>query len=516
MIDSLVGSEALVAAIIIVVLPALIIGVGELEERLRQRDSSLRPSVAVLRVWVVPLAAVWMLSRTLFDVAGDNPFNRLLLSGLVLAIAVALLSAFGVVVSGIADRPRRSDRRPIPRLLLAVPRLVIIIVTAWMLIAGVWGVDLSAALTALGVTSLVVSFALQDTLGGIASGFTLLADQPFSAGDWIESEDVEGRVIDVNWRSTRIENRDGDLVVIPNGQLAKATIVNFDQPSRLHRVMVPVQIERSAPPTRAKAMLVEAARSTPGVVADPPPVVFVTNIADPVVDYQAYMWIDDFAITPRVRADFASLVWYLSYRHGVPLPNPAQDLYLFDGTQSAVASQVSSADVRRALLGAPLFAAVADDVLDHLAGASVIDTYQEGEVIVAPGDERDLFVLDAGRAHLVLRAEGLGDLDVLDHDPGELLGVLGDLPDAAQHVVVLAVTDCRVVRIPADAAATALTASSRLAAGLEQLRVSRRRRCERIVRRTHRLAEAAHPPALPEDTTRKETTRKDTTHEDTT
>ncbi len=339
------------------------------------------------------------------------------------------------------------------------------------------------------MTSLVVSFALQDTLGGIASGFTLLADQPFSAGDWIESSDVEGRVIDVNWRSTRIENRDGDLVVIPNGQLAKATIVNFDQPSRLHRVMVPVQIERSAPPTAAKAMLIEAARSTAGVVDDPPPMVFVTNIADPVVDYQAYMWIDDFAITPRVRADFASLVWYLSYRHGVPLPNPAQDLYLFDGNQSAIASQVSSADVRQALLGAPLLAEVDDDTLDRLAASSTIDAYQQGEVIIASGDVSDWYVLDTGDAHLLLQADDLRDLDVLDHAPGEILGVLGALADAEYRAVVVAASDCRVVRIPSAAAASALTESGDLAAALEQLRVSRRRRCERVLRREQRTSE---------------------------
>ena len=334
MIDSFEASNVLVASIVIVVLPALIIGVGELEERLRQRDSSFGPAVSTLRVWVVPLTAVWMLLRTLFEVESSNPIVRMFATALVLAVAAAALSAFGVLVSRVADRPRRSGQRAVPRLLLAVPRLGVILFTGWLLLAGVWGVNLSAALTALGVTSLVVSFALQDTLSGIASGFTLLADQPFSAGDWISSEEVEGRVIDVNWRSTRIEDRNGDLVVIPNGQLSKATIVNYDQPGRLHRVMVPVQIERSAPPTAAKAMLVEAARSTPGVVAEPAPFAWVTNIADPVVDYQAYMWIDDYTITPRVQADFASLVWYLSYRRGVPLPNPAQDLYLFDGNAS--------------------------------------------------------------------------------------------------------------------------------------------------------------------------------------
>ncbi len=494
MINSFEASNVLVAAIVIVVLPALIIGVGELEERLRQRESSFGPSVATLRVWVVPLAAIWLLLRTLFEVDRTNLFLRFLGTALLLAIAAAVLSAFGVVVTRIADRPRRSGKRAVPRLLLAVPRLAVILATGWLLLAGIWGVNLSSALTALGVTSLVVSFALQDTLGGIASGFTLLADQPFSAGDWVKSEDVEGRVIDVNWRSTRIENRNGDLVVIPNGQLSKATIVNFDQPTRLHRVMVPVQIERTAAPTAAKAMLIEAARSTAGVVSDPPPLVFITNIADPIVDYQAYMWIEDFAVEPQVRADFSSLVWYLSYRHGVPLPNPAQDLYLFDGAATALASQVSSADVRRALLGAPLLAEVSDDVLDKIAAASTIDTYQAGEVIIAPGVANGLHILDSGTARLVLQAGDLGDLDVLDHTAGEILGVIGDLGDSGQRAVVVATADCRVVDIPAAAATEALMGSPGLAAALEQLATSRRRRCERVVRRGQRAIESTATP----------------------
>ncbi len=493
---STAASNVLVAAVVIVVLPAIIIGVGELEERLRQRESSFGPTVATLRVWVVPLGAIWLLLRALFDVDRTNVFLRFLGTAMLLAIAAAVLSAFGVLVSRIADRPRRSGRRAVPRLLLAVPRLAVILVTAWLLLAGIWGVNLSAALTALGVTSLVVSFALQDTLGGIASGFTLLADQPFSAGDWVMSENVEGRVIDVNWRSTRIEDRNGDLVVIPNGQLSKATIVNYDQPTRLHRVMVPVQIERTAPPTAAKAMLIEAARSTAGVVSDPPPVVFVTNIADPVVDYQAYMWIDDYSIRPQVQADFSALVWYLSYRHGVPLPNPAQDLYLFDGNAAALASQVSSADVRRALLGAPLLAEASDDVLDDLASASTIDTYQVGEVIIAPGVVDGLHILDSGHARLVLQTADLGDLDVLEHTAGEFLGVLGSLGDAGHRAVVVASTDCRVVRVPSAAAAGALTASPGLAAALDQLTLSRRRRCERVVRRGQRAVERDGPSAV--------------------
>ncbi|MDH3753847.1 MAG: mechanosensitive ion channel family protein [Acidimicrobiia bacterium] len=476
-------SSAAWAALIIVVLPLLIIGAGELEERLRQRDSKYRTMISTVRVWVVPLLTLWVLARALFDIDPENPFLRVLGSAVLLSGASAALSALRVVVAGLADRPRRTGRRPIPRLLLAVPRLLLILGTAWILVAGVWGVDLSAALTALGVTSLVISFALQDTLSGIASGFTLLVDQPFSPGDWIESEEVEGRVIDVNWRATRIQDRNGDLVVIPNGQLANATITNYDQPSRLHRVMVPVQIERTAPPTAAIEMLVDAARSTPGVVEDPPPFARVTQIADPVVDYQASMWIDDYTIAPRVKADFGALVWYLSYRHDVPLPNPAQDLYLFDGTKTAIESQITAADIRRRIVDTPLLADLDDDVLDQLAAAASIGQYRRGETIIAEGAQRNVLLLHEGRARLVLRREGAEDLDVVDIEAGEVFGVLDEPPETDRAALVVAMTDCDVVTIPPEAAGRVISLAPELAAVLEQLAVTRRRRIERVLRR---------------------------------
>ena len=488
MSDLFPDSSGAWAALIIVVLPLLIVGAGELEERLRQRDSDFQPAVSTLRVWVVPLLTLWMLCRVLLDVASDNMFLQLLGSAVLLAGSSAALSALRVVVEDLADRPRRTGRRPIPRLLLAMPRLLLILATLWILIAGVWGVDLSAALTALGVTSLVVSFALQDTLSGIASGFTLLADQPFSPGDWIESEDVEGKVIDVNWRATRVQDRNGDLVVIPNGQLANATITNYDRPKRLHRVKVPVQIERSAPPTAAIEMLIDSARSTPGVLMDPPPFARVIQIADPVVDYEASMWIEDYAAAPQVKADFGALVWYLSYRHDVPLPNPAQDLYLFDGAKTAIESQVTSADVRRRLVDVPLTAELDDDTLDHLAASASISQYQRGETIIAEGEQRDLLLLHAGQARLLLRRDELPDLDVLDLDAGDVFGVLDASPGVAGAAIVVAATDCEVLRIPPDAAGRAISSAPDLATVLEQVAVTRRRRIERVLRRASREA----------------------------
>jgi small-conductance mechanosensitive channel len=165
----------------------------------------------------------------------------------------------------------------------------------------------------------------------------LLGDQPFRPGDWISAGEIEGVVVDVNWRTTHVRTRGGDMIIVPNSQLATASITNYTSPEPLHRVVVPVQVAYVNPPTLAKAMLLDAAAGTPGVLNDPAPVVRVTQIDDPLMGYEVHMWIDDYAIAPSVATDFGTLVWYQSHRHGVPLPSPAQDLYLYDGVAAGEA-----------------------------------------------------------------------------------------------------------------------------------------------------------------------------------
>ena len=485
-------SSAAWVALLVIALPVLIIGIGEVEERLRQRDSDLRGAVAILRIWVVPLAALLVLGRTVFDLADDGPFARLVGTGLLLASGLAALSALTVVVGRLRTRPRQEGRRSLPRLLLAVPRLAVILTTAWILIAGVWAVDLSAALTALGVTSLVISFALQDTLSGIASGFLLVADQPFQPGDWIKAGDVEGQVVDINWRTSHIRTRDDDLIIVPNGELARGIITNFDSPTRRHRVVVSLQVAFRNPPTAAKNMLLDAARATPGVLADPPPEARVVQIDDPLMGYEVHLWIDDYAIAPRVKSDFGSLVWYYSHRHDVPLPSPAQDLYLYDGVEAGLAGRVDRAEMRRRLTGSPLLAELDDDILDAVAASASAARYAKDETIMIEGETTDLVVLHHGSARLMLRGHD-EELAVLTLEPGELFGVLDQSDSAAHRPVVVATTDCEVVRIAAKSVGDLMSRAPALSSAIEQLRTVRRRRIARILRRAQTIPAAAEP-----------------------
>jgi small-conductance mechanosensitive channel len=499
-VSALFGDAATAwSAVLVLVLPLVVIGAGELEERLRQRDSQLGTTIGLLRTWVVPLFVVWIVTRTLFGLSPDHLLVEVLASGLVLAIAATALSLLRIVVARLGPSPTRPGRRPIPALVLALPRVGVVLFTVWLLVAGVWNVDLSAALTALGVTSLVVSLALQEPLSSLASGFLLLSDQPFVPGEWIRFDELEGEVVDVNWRTTRIRTRSGDMVVVPNGQLAGAMITNLDRPSSVHRIEFPLQVAYVNPPTRAKEMLLAAARSTPGVLDDPAPTVLVTQVDDPLMGYTVMLWIDDVTQAPRISSDFGSLVWYHSHRHDVPLPSPAHDLYVYDGVAAGESGRVDRAELLRRLRRSPLLDELDDEALDGLADGAHPRQYARGEVIASADRDDDLRLLHRGRAALVLhehagadavedghgRAAGPpGDapVTVLELRPGELFGVLdhaGDDDDTA----VVALDDCDVVTVDAAIALPLVSRTPRLSAAMDQLAASRRRRVDHVRRR---------------------------------
>ncbi|MGB5167937.1 MAG: mechanosensitive ion channel domain-containing protein, partial [Acidimicrobiia bacterium] len=203
----LTSADALWAAVLVVLLPVLIIGAGEVQERLRQRGSLLEKPVATFRNWVLPLGALWILVVLIFDVSETNILSRAIATGALIAVTAAILQVVRYFTEEARARSKIPGTRHVPQLFMMVPRLLVLLIAGWLLFSAVWNVDLTGLFAALGVTSLVISLALQDTLSGLASGFLLLSDKPFEPGDWIEVNDIEGRVVDTNYRSSRIQDR---------------------------------------------------------------------------------------------------------------------------------------------------------------------------------------------------------------------------------------------------------------------------------------------------------------------
>lgn len=115
-----------------------------------------------------------------------------------------------------SDATENTDAGVVFPFISIVIRLIIIIV-AIIVIASEFG--LTGFLTGLGVSGVVVALAAQDTCANLFGGMMIVLDKPFTLGDWIKTEEVEGIVEEITFRSTRIRTFTKSLVTVPNSKL---------------------------------------------------------------------------------------------------------------------------------------------------------------------------------------------------------------------------------------------------------------------------------------------------------
>jgi len=95
------------------------------------------------------------------------------------------------------------------------------------------GISITPLITTLGVGTVVIGLALQDTLSNFFSGFYILISKNIRVGDYIKFDVYEGYVKDINWRTTHIRTLSGNVIVVPNSKLTSSVITNYHLPENI-------------------------------------------------------------------------------------------------------------------------------------------------------------------------------------------------------------------------------------------------------------------------------------------
>ena len=177
----------------------------------------------------------------------------------------------------LSSKVRRKARgATIPTIFLDVARFALIAVGIALILAYIWGANVGGLFTALGISSIVLGLALQNSVGQIISGLLVLFEQPFQIGDWIETPTAKGRVVEVNWRATHIDTG-GGLQIMPNSVLAAASFTNFSRPPGSHSLGVKTIFSLDDPPDDVCRMLTRVASALPQLRPDAAPSSFAAG-----------------------------------------------------------------------------------------------------------------------------------------------------------------------------------------------------------------------------------------------
>ena len=230
-------------------------------------------------------------------------------SAIILSVTITVAGVLGSIVAAASER--RALAVAVTGLFRTAVRLSVLVVGGLVLLSSL-GIAITPILTALGVGGLAIALALQDTLANLFAGIHLLADRPIRVGDYVRLsvENVEGHVLDVGWRSTRIRMLQNNVVVVPNKRVAESVITNFDLDETRTGVSIRVAVGYDADPDQVERALVEEARAAvgqvPGLLGDPPPVArLIPGFGDYSLDFtltcQTRRIVDQFLVQHELR-----------------------------------------------------------------------------------------------------------------------------------------------------------------------------------------------------------------------
>ncbi len=143
----------------------------------------------------------------------------------------------------------------------------------------------------LGITSVAIGFAFKDILQNFFAGLLILWRRPFKVGDQIRVKDFEGTVEEINMRSTRLKTYDGERAILPNGDVYTSSVLVRTAYSQ-RRVKFVVGIGYADSIEEARRVMHEVIDGVEGVLKDPAPWVYVSNLAPSSVDLTVYFWVE--------------------------------------------------------------------------------------------------------------------------------------------------------------------------------------------------------------------------------
>lgn len=234
----------------------------------------------------------------------------------------------GLLLASCGEEVR--NNRTLKALLDKIYKVVVVVLTGAS-IAQTSGLPIGSVVASAGLVGLTISLAAQDVAKNFFSGVVIILDRPFSVGDWIKVGDVEGEVVDINFRSTKVRAMDKSLYILTNSTISSATINNITlRDRRLYRFTLGVTYDTTRPKLeQLMADLTEMLRQSPHTYADTA-FVKLAGFGDSSINLMvsAYVRTNRYDTYMQMQNDLNLSVMDVMQKDGVEFAFPSTTVYL--------------------------------------------------------------------------------------------------------------------------------------------------------------------------------------------
>lgn len=225
---------------------------------------------------------------------------------------------------------------------------ILVLAIGFLVVLQTLGISIAPLLTALGVGGLAVALALQDTLANLFAGVHILASKTVQPGDYIRlSTGEEGYVEDINWRQTTVRQLSNNLVVIPNGQLAKTNMTNFTRPEQQLTILVQAGVGYDSDLEHVERVTLEVVAEVmheiTGALPEHEPAIRFHTFGDSRIGFTVILGVGEFSDQYRIKHEFIKRLHRRYRDEGITIPAPTRTVTLHQGAV-AIPHQRSGAD----------------------------------------------------------------------------------------------------------------------------------------------------------------------------
>ncbi|WP_435949272.1 mechanosensitive ion channel family protein [Psychrobacter sp. DM8] len=206
---------------------------------------------------------------------------------------------------------------------------VILLVLGLASVMAQFGFDIVSLVAGLGIVGLAVGFAAQSTLANFIAGITILLEQSFQVGDWININGNEGRVVVIALRTTHILTRDNITVIIPNSNMASSEVTNLTSKNFV-RFNVRVRIAFEDDISQAREQILGVLTDTEVVLSRPEPSATVAEVGEYGVFFIVRFWVKPASVArmPKIKEDMQEHIKNAFDAAGISTPYPHMRLLM--------------------------------------------------------------------------------------------------------------------------------------------------------------------------------------------
>ncbi len=219
---------------------------------------------------------------------GQMTLEQLLTSLIILVACLVAVKLIMALARRLTGKSKMDDR--VRRYILGGVKAMLYMVTI-LIVAQSLGIPVTSLIALVSVFGLAVSLAIQDVLSNVAGGMVILFSKPFSLGDYIETTDGEGDVVEISLTHTKLDTYGGQRVMLPNKAVVAGKIINYSARG-IRRVDHTITASYDDSTEAVRSACLRAVSRTPHVRPDPAPAVVLTAYKDSAIEYHVRFWAD--------------------------------------------------------------------------------------------------------------------------------------------------------------------------------------------------------------------------------